>query len=377
MKTLKRFIGRAVYFYICPWLVRILQLLPMHKNKIVSMGSEMQTSAQFDAVKMHLQSYSFFIIYRYDDYLGFKWLMKLPKMLYHTATAGTILLEVGTPLLRYFKHNEKQVIIQMWHCLGAFKKVALSVPNASKGYGFRNDKDLARSYHFDYLLDQGKYFNQNYLDSFAPGCKILDDIFCPRIDNLLDSKKQKCIANELVKKYAKLKGKKVLLYTPTFRGLKAQKEGNYFFNIDKVLELLGENYFIILKLHPAMRDAYYNLPGCPRFLDLSYEDVNALMGVADILINDYSSTFLEFVLLGKPCVFYANDIDTYLDERGFYYKYQDFVPGPITYNEEQLASAIINADDRNLSKGFVQQYFGTIPPENSKRLASFIKDYHN
>ena len=107
----------------------------------------------------------------------------------------------------------------------------------------------------------------------------------------------------------------------------------------------------------------------------SHEDVNELMGVADVLINDYSSTFLEFVLLGKPCVFYANDLADYDSGRGFYYEYSGYVPGPVTQDESQLAAAILSVDDGAKSRDFCARYFGEIPQNNGKRLAAFIAEH--
>ena len=113
-------------------------------------------------------------------------------------------------------------------------------------------------------------------------------------------------------------------------------------------------------------------------MDLSNENVNNLMLISDVLINDYSSTFFEFALLGKPVVFLAKDLDQYLDDRGFYYDFREFVPGPICSTEAELYDAIMSTwGDSTRVKQFVAEYFGEVPKDNAKRFAEFIVEFIN
>lgn len=56
--------------------------------------------------------------------------------------------------------------------------------------------------------------------------------------------------------------------------------------------------------------------------------------VADCLVTDYSSTVVEYVLLDKPIILFAYDLDKY--DRGFYRDYRSTVPGDIAYSTEEL-----------------------------------------
>lgn len=52
------------------------------------------------------------------------------------------------------------------------------------------------------------------------------------------------------------------------------------------------------------------------------------------MVTDYSSTVVEYVLLDKPIILFAYDLDKY--DRGFYRDYRSTVPGDIAYSTEEL-----------------------------------------
>ena len=67
-----------------------------------------------------------------------------------------------------------------------------------------------------------------------------------------------------------------------------------------------------------------------RVLDLSEkEPVNDLLLVADLLITDYSSVIFEAVILEIPVLFYAFDLEEYIQKRDFYFDFESMVPGPV------------------------------------------------
>ena len=73
--------------------------------------------------------------------------------------------------------------------------------------------------------------------------------------------------------------------------------------------LLRQHYFVAASeaTHPAV----INVSG--------YEDMQELILCADCMISDYSSCMWDFILTGKPCFVYAEDVQTYLDEdRSFF-----------------------------------------------------------
>lgn len=70
-------------------------------------------------------------------------------------------------------------------------------------------------------------------------------------------------------------------------------------------------------------------------------DLYPFLNYCDILITDYSSIFYDYLLLDRPIIFYAPDLDRFKETaRGFYFDYNSHVPGPIVRSPEELSNTI-------------------------------------
>ena len=49
--------------------------------------------------------------------------------------------------------------------------------------------------------------------------------------------------------------------------------------------------------------------------------INGVFTATDILITDYSASVFEYVLMRKPLVLFAPDLDEYREDPGFYLDY--------------------------------------------------------
>jgi len=66
--------------------------------------------------------------------------------------------------------------------------------------------------------------------------------------------------------------------------------------------------------------------------DECMSDVYAFTPYCDLLITDYSSVYLDYLLVDKPIVFFIYDFEHYTNsERDFYYDYNQVTPGPKCY----------------------------------------------
>ena len=116
---------------------------------------------------------------------------------------------------------------------------------------------------------------------------------------------------------------------------------------DRLYEELGNDYIIVVKHHPLVA----TLPPIPEkyrdsfVYDLTRTgDIQELMCAADICISDYSSLVYEYSLLNRPLLFFAYDLDTYCDWRGFYYDYDELAPGPIVESTEEIIDWVKHID---------------------------------
>lgn len=149
-------------------------------------------------------------------------------------------------------------------------------------------------------------------------------------------------------------GRRLVLFVPTFRA--AQQDAYYRFTESEVVGLhawLRENNAVLgVREHMAdkARTYYTQLRG-PHTIDLSdrhFSNVEVLYRRAALLVTDYSSCFIDFMLTGRPMISFAYDHDSYAnDQRGLFYDMEHVFPGPICRDFPQFVEALTQAfDDR-------------------------------
>lgn len=199
----------------------------------------------------------------------------------------------------------------------------------------------------------------------------------PRTDVFFDKKYKKEIVEQLQQQYPVIKGKKVILFAPTFRGygkLSADYPKSQFDPVE-FMKQIPEEYVLIIKHHPfvTMRyeigEAWQN-----RILDLSAEsEINDLLFVTDLLITDYSSVVFEAALLNIPMLMYAFDLRQYIAGRDFYYDYEFFVPGKIVESFPALVEAVRSEDyEAEKLSQFRTRFFDDLDGKSTERVVKLI-----
>ncbi len=69
-------------------------------------------------------------------------------------------------------------------------------------------------------------------------------------------------------------------------------------------------------------------------------DIYQHLGRFDALITDYSSIYFDYLLLDRPLIFYAHDLEEYQELRTFYYDYESVTPGPKVYTPGDLVASL-------------------------------------
>ncbi|MGL4902764.1 MAG: CDP-glycerol glycerophosphotransferase family protein [Cetobacterium sp.] len=250
--------------------------------------------------------------------------MRNIKSAYHLATSEYWI--VYTHLHKFLEFgifpSKETRYIQVWHATGAIKRFGQD----SKAEIIESKSILSKEGEIiNSILVSSDIWKKPFSSAFRVEENKVKVLGVPRTDFFFDEKNKNSIEKKLRNDLKDIKGKKVILYAPTFRDDDLKSSD---LNIDLILmeKELGDDYRIILKLHPHMKkikldnDLKYTI-------DLStYPDINHILLISDYLITDYSSVALEFVLLDKPVIFYAYDLEHYeRDIRGFYYLYEDFI----------------------------------------------------
>ena len=73
-----------------------------------------------------------------------------------------------------------------------------------------------------------------------------------------------------------------------------------------------------------------NLEAYPHIIDITNEDmdIQRLIMETEILITDYSSIYIDYLLLDSPLLFYCYDYEHYLaNDREMYFEYEEVTPG--------------------------------------------------
>jgi CDP-glycerol glycerophosphotransferase (TagB/SpsB family) len=137
-------------------------------------------------------------------------------------------------------------------------------------------------------------------------------------------------------------GLRVLCYMPTFRDTSGSGRALplEWAELDRYLRDRGA--VMLLKLHSHDSAALPDLSAMPSLIPVaSGEDVYPLLRLTDVLVSDYSSVYFDFLLLDRPILFYAYDLERYSTaDRGLYYDYREVTPGPLARDFAELLAAL-------------------------------------
>lgn len=193
------------------------------------------------------------------------------------------------------------------------------------------------------------------------------------------------IQQEILRLKSRLQGKKLIFFCPTFKN--GQDGAYYKFSTEEVERLkqwLDENNAILgIREHMASRGAcYLQYLSKLKPLDLSakyYENIEAIYHMADLLITDYSSAYIDFMVTRKPVISFAYDKESYLnEERGLFYNFDSAVPGPICETFEQLLLSLkLFGDnetliDSNKYEQVISIFYKYLDGRNSARVVEKI-----
>lgn len=181
-------------------------------------------------------------------------------------------------------------------------------------------------------------------------------------------------------------GKKLILYAPTFRNDK--ENGYYSFSPEekqKLHALLERNGYVLgIREHLADKTRSYSSElaeiGILNLGDKWFSNIEILYRCADVLITDYSSCFIDFMLTGKPMLSFAYDFDRYISqERGLFYDMEMVFPGSLCKTFDSLRDElekVLMAQGGAISERYTfarSIFFDYLDDRNSERLVAQVK----
>jgi CDP-glycerol glycerophosphotransferase len=255
------------------------------------------------------------------------------KYFYELCTSKVIITNYRTTDL--FVKRKGQYYVQTWHSSLRLKKIEKDAESDLPPHYVKMAKK--DSLKCDLLLSGCKYSTTIFKQSFWYEGEILE-YGTPRNDLLLkaDSKQ----SNEIRKQLMIPTDTRVLLYAPTFR----KKNSTSVYNINyqdlrKTLQTkFGGEWVILIRFHPHLLSEANQIVFDDNIMNVtSYDDIQELLLISDVLISDYSSLIFDFGITSRPCFLYVPDLKEYTSsERELYFNMKDLPFINATTNRDLL-----------------------------------------
>lgn len=312
-----------------------------------------------------------------DEFKDYKFIWAFNEPSKHEVTKDKRLKIIKTKTSEYYKYismskywivnsimdesitkKKNQIYVQCWHGTPLKRlrydiEVNGAVLNTIDEIRKRNDRDASK---FDYFISPSKYCTEKFTSAFnlvALGKKnIIIEEGYPRNDSLFNKNKKDI--DKIKEKLGIPKNKKVICYLPTFRDNQHTSGVGYTYDLaidfDSLKKTFSKDYVILFRPHyfiankidlSKYKGFVYNVA--------SYDEINDIYLVSDLLITDYSSVFFDYANLKRPVLFYMYDFDDYKNNLRDFYISLDELPGPIAKTQKELEDYIVNID-KSISK---------------------------
>ncbi len=293
------------------------------------------------------------------------------------AQARAIFLCDASDLVSALPIRPETTVVQLWHACGAFKKWGMSTADAKFGesradqkrHPFYGNLDLVTVSAPEVVWAYEEAMDLQGLGTVQPlGVAATDVYFDPVFLENARAQVEAAVPQAV--------GKRIVLYAPTFRGLPRHAFAPEAIDFEELRDQLGKSCIVLVKNHPFVKQSPCIPDSCRDFAMEAPDGmpINELLAAVDVCVTDYSSIVFEFALFDRPVFFFAYDLDDYQDWRGFYYDYQDFVPGPIVKDTAALAAAIKESErsfDVSAVREFRQRYMSSCDGCATERIMDF------
>ena len=301
-----------------------------------------------------------------------KYVGELLKQMKYLANSKVVLLDSYNIPVSILKHRQGTKVIQMWHALGAMKKFSRSILDMPEGKSSEIAELMKMHYGYDYIFTSSEASRAAFAEAFGYPEEKLSIMSLPRVDAILDEKRNAWLDDAIRSAYPELKAAETIVYAPTLRiGKDMTRE------VEALIKAIDtKKYNLVIKLHPLTEAGLKKEYADNVIMDSMFSTLN-MFAIADYVITDYSAITHEAALKGLPIYFYAFDKDEYLKDRTFYLNYDKDMPGPICESAEEVAAEIGSADNKTKyqkkAKDFADKYIEK--QENcTKEIADLVEE---
>ncbi len=252
---------------------------------------------------------------------------------YHHAVSTAGFLVNNATFGPQFGKRPGQIYLNTWHGT-PLKHMGFDMPDGA----WHSANTLRNFLNADYLLAANPFMAETmYEDAYKLvnvfGGEIIEEGY-PRIDRQwLDADARADLVGYLAENGIDIGERRVVVYAPTWRGDSFQAPtkdiDDLAARVDRLQAAMGDDVVVLLKTHQIVHTAARTHDNPPRNLVPNTIPTNAVLGLADGLITDYSSIFFDYLATGRPIGFFTPDADEYGESRGTYFPL-DELPGPVS-----------------------------------------------
>jgi len=267
--------------------------------------------------------------------------------LFHIITSGVVIVGHTVRDAYISKICSNRLVINLWHGV-IFKNIELLMKNlsSSKKQLIKQNAKIYNAITASSDMDQIKMaqaFNLNINHVHVTGL--------PRYEILKNSYQyeDKALEEEATFIQKIKSNKKLVLYAPTFRETTYNPLDDL--NFQEIDNIANKNNFIFaIRVHPYTKVSTQ----LTQFKNITFinndqcKETNILLKYTDLLIVDYSSIWIDFLLLKKPIIMYTPDLENYTSkERGFAYDFRETIDFNIHKNFDNVLKEIPNSLKQN------------------------------
>lgn len=341
------------------------------QNKVVMLSRESDTvplDFRLLEKELHRRSPQTEVVYfcrkmtKHINVFSYCWF--LVRSLYHIATASVAVTDTYSIQLCVLPPKKGLTVVQIWHAVGAVKKFSYQCLDTANGHSSAIARQMCMHKNYDYILCTSEATRSVYVEAFhTPREKILV-LGMPRVDYI--QRTAPGLRRRFLKERPDLRGKKLLLYLPTFR--EGVDEGT-----ERLLHAAAGRYDIALLVKPHPLSTFHVPRGNQPGAGWSTYD---LMKVCDGIITDYSASSLEASLLHKPVYFYLFDYESYKYNQGLNIDPSLEMPSAVSVEAGPLMDKIQTGRyDLSALERFRSKYIQTADENNTAAIVRFLLDH--
>jgi len=267
-------------------------------------------------------------------------------------------------------------IANVWHGV-PIKGIELAMPSipAQRQRQIEHNATL-----YDYMLASSKVDRLAISACFGVAPRRVSAAGLPRYDLLRDDyplPADLCaLESDILERKANTR---LVLWAPTFREHSGSPLRGTLTEIEALArDLAASGMSLGVRPHPYDRWAkkLHDVTGILNFASEKYPETNLLLKHTDVLVTDFSSLWVDFVLTGRPILGFSRDFEEYRDnERGFLYEFESVFPGPFVSSFADLRASVLGLDSSPRRRDYSLQEQLFFPPSlSSGRYSELVAE---